>query len=107
MDFWVACEDYKKISPSKRASRARQIYQQYVEADAPREVMTDGNSGNKPEMNLKEPKKNREQDRTESKPEEHLKGMPVNPINATAHSPAMKWTLEADYDCTAMNTAPD
>lgn len=38
MDFWVACEDYKKISPSKRASRARQIYQQYVEADAPREV---------------------------------------------------------------------
>ncbi|KAM8746194.1 regulator of G-protein signaling 4 [Acanthopagrus schlegelii] len=41
MDFWVACEDYKKISPSKRASRAKQIYQQYVEADAPREVNLD------------------------------------------------------------------
>lgn len=40
MDFWVACEDYKKTSPSKRASQAKQIYQQYVEADAPREVMT-------------------------------------------------------------------
>lgn len=40
MDFWVACEDYKKTSPSERASRAKQIYQQYVEADGPREVMT-------------------------------------------------------------------
>ncbi|XP_030288078.1 regulator of G-protein signaling 4 [Sparus aurata] len=41
MDFWVACEDYKKTSPSKRASQAKQIYQQYVEADAPREVNLD------------------------------------------------------------------
>lgn len=38
MDFWVACEDYKKTAPSKLATRAKQIYQQYVEADAPNEV---------------------------------------------------------------------
>lgn len=38
MDFWLACEDYKKTAPSKMATRARQIYQQYVEADAPNEV---------------------------------------------------------------------
>lgn len=40
MDFWVACEDYKKTAPSKLQIRAKQIYQQYVEADAPNEVMT-------------------------------------------------------------------
>ncbi|CAG5863179.1 unnamed protein product [Menidia menidia] len=41
IDFWIACEDYKKTQPSKQASRAKQIYQQYVEADAPNEVNLD------------------------------------------------------------------
>nr|XP_046248498.1 regulator of G-protein signaling 4-like [Scatophagus argus] len=41
MDFWLACEDYKKMAASKLASRAKQIYQQYVEADAPNEVNLD------------------------------------------------------------------
>ncbi|KAI3368467.1 hypothetical protein L3Q82_025485 [Scortum barcoo] len=41
MDFWVACEDYKKTAPSKLAIRAKQLYQQYVEADAPNEVNLD------------------------------------------------------------------
>ncbi|CAJ1061148.1 regulator of G-protein signaling 4-like [Xyrichtys novacula] len=41
MDFWVACEDYKKTDPSKLATRAKQIYQQFVEADAPNEVNLD------------------------------------------------------------------
>ncbi|XP_070817621.1 regulator of G-protein signaling 4 [Chaetodon trifascialis] len=41
MDFWVACEDYKKTAPSKLATRAKQIYQQYIEADAPNEVNLD------------------------------------------------------------------
>lgn len=36
----MACEDYKKTSPPKLAARARKIYQQYVEADAPNEVIT-------------------------------------------------------------------
>lgn len=36
--FWIACEDYKKTSPSKLATKAKQIYQQYVDADAPNEV---------------------------------------------------------------------
>lgn len=40
MDFWVACEDYKKIAPSKLATRAKQICQQYVDVDAPNEVLT-------------------------------------------------------------------
>ncbi|GLD49502.1 regulator of G-protein signaling 4-like protein [Lates japonicus] len=41
MDFWLACEDYKKTAPSKLMTRAKQIYQQYVEADAPNEVNLD------------------------------------------------------------------
>lgn len=40
IDFWMACEDYKKASPPELAARAREIYQQYVEADAPNEVTT-------------------------------------------------------------------
>ncbi|KAM7013165.1 regulator of G-protein signaling 4 [Tautogolabrus adspersus] len=41
MDFWVACEDYKNTNPSKFTTRAKQIYQQYVKADAPNEVNLD------------------------------------------------------------------
>ncbi|XP_004068157.1 regulator of G-protein signaling 4 [Oryzias latipes] len=41
VDFWIACEDFKKTPPSQMAVRAKQIYQQYVEADAPNEVNLD------------------------------------------------------------------
>lgn len=40
VDFWIACEDYKNTPPSKMATKAKQIYQQFVEADAPNEVKT-------------------------------------------------------------------
>lgn len=41
MDFWVACEGYKKTAPSQLETKAKQIYQQFVEADAPQEVNLD------------------------------------------------------------------
>ncbi|KAA8589391.1 regulator of G-protein signaling 4 [Etheostoma spectabile] len=41
MDFWIACEDYKKCSPLELETRAKQIYQQHVEANAPNEVNID------------------------------------------------------------------
>ncbi|XP_061594858.1 regulator of G-protein signaling 4 [Cololabis saira] len=41
VDFWVACEEYKKSPASQRAPRAKQIYRQFVEADAPNEVNLD------------------------------------------------------------------
>ncbi|XP_034737340.1 regulator of G-protein signaling 4-like [Etheostoma cragini] len=41
MDFWIACEDYKKCSPLELEIRAKQIYQQHVEANAPNEVNID------------------------------------------------------------------
>ncbi|XP_037553848.1 regulator of G-protein signaling 4 [Nematolebias whitei] len=41
VDFWIACEAYKNTPPSKMAAKAKEIYQQYVEADAPNEVNLD------------------------------------------------------------------
>ncbi|KAM6922045.1 regulator of G-protein signaling 4 [Xenentodon cancila] len=41
VDFWITCEDYKKTPPSQLATRAKQIYRQFVEADAPNEVNLD------------------------------------------------------------------
>lgn len=52
MDFWVACEDYKKSDPSKFSSRAKQIYQQYIEADAPNEVNLDAATREETKQNL-------------------------------------------------------
>ncbi|XP_008293683.1 regulator of G-protein signaling 4 [Stegastes partitus] len=52
MDFWVACEDYKKTTPSKLATRAKQLYQQYVEADAPNEVNLDAATREETRLNV-------------------------------------------------------
>ncbi|KAM9848467.1 regulator of G-protein signaling 4 [Aulostomus maculatus] len=41
MDFWVACEDFKKTLNYNLETRAKQVYQQYVEADSPNEVNLD------------------------------------------------------------------
>lgn len=39
IEFWLVCEDYKKISSSFRmSSRARKIFKRYIQADAAREV---------------------------------------------------------------------
>lgn len=40
MDFWIACEEYKNMEHSKLATRAKQIYQQFMDMDAPSEVIT-------------------------------------------------------------------
>lgn len=39
VEFWLACEDFKKTeSAEKIASKARMIYSEFIEADAPKEV---------------------------------------------------------------------
>lgn len=39
IEFWLVCEDYKKIKSSFRlSSRARKIFKRYIQADAAREV---------------------------------------------------------------------
>ncbi|XP_069593551.1 regulator of G-protein signaling 5-like [Ranitomeya imitator] len=42
IEFWMACEDYKKIkTPTKQAGKAKKIYEEFIQADAPREVNID------------------------------------------------------------------
>eukprot|EP00062_Callorhinchus_milii_P010884 gi/632956228/ref/XP_007893855.1/ PREDICTED: regulator of G-protein signaling 18 [Callorhinchus milii] len=42
LEFWLACEDYKKTkSPAKRASKAKKIYSEFIETDAAKEVNVD------------------------------------------------------------------
>lgn len=39
IEFWLACEDYKKIkSPAKMMSKANKIYKEFIDVHAPREV---------------------------------------------------------------------
>ncbi|KAK7820559.1 hypothetical protein U0070_006328 [Myodes glareolus] len=42
LEFWVACEGYKKIkSPVKMAERTKQIYEEFIQTEVPKEVGTD------------------------------------------------------------------
>lgn len=39
IEFWLLCEDYKKMKSSFRmSSRAKKIFKRYIQAEAPREV---------------------------------------------------------------------
>ncbi|KAG8132776.1 hypothetical protein E2320_010604 [Naja naja] len=39
IDFWLACEDYKKIkSPQKLTAKAKKIYSDFIEKEAPKEA---------------------------------------------------------------------
>lgn len=38
-EFWVACEDYKRTkSPVKMAEKAKRIYEEFIQTEAPKEV---------------------------------------------------------------------
>ncbi|XP_051867041.1 regulator of G-protein signaling 21-like [Pristis pectinata] len=42
IEFWLACEDYKKIkSPTKQASKAKKIFSDFVEPMSPKEINLD------------------------------------------------------------------
>ncbi|XP_003415257.1 regulator of G-protein signaling 5 [Loxodonta africana] len=42
LEFWIACEDYKKIkSPEKMAEKAKEIYEEFIQTEAPKEVNID------------------------------------------------------------------
>lgn len=39
IEFWLACEDFKKTkSPQKLSSKAKKIYTDFIEKEAPKEV---------------------------------------------------------------------
>ncbi|XP_069792399.1 regulator of G-protein signaling 8-like isoform X2 [Narcine bancroftii] len=56
IEFWLACEDYKKTkSPTKMASKARKIYSEFIDVQAPREVNIDFQTRELTRKNLLEP----------------------------------------------------
>ncbi|GAB5583727.1 regulator of G-protein signaling 8 isoform X11 [Prionailurus iriomotensis] len=56
LEFWLACEDYKKIkSPAKMAEKAKKIYEEFIQTEAPKEVNIDHFTKDITTKNLVEP----------------------------------------------------
>ncbi|XP_030639706.1 regulator of G-protein signaling 13-like [Chanos chanos] len=56
IEFWLTCEDYKKIKSSFRmTSKAKKIYEQFVRAEAPREINIDYHTREQIKKNVKAP----------------------------------------------------
>ncbi|KAF7241274.1 Regulator of G-protein signaling 2 [Varanus komodoensis] len=55
IDFWLACEDFKKIkSPQKLTAKAKKIYSDFIEKEAPKEINIDFQTKNTIAQNLQE-----------------------------------------------------
>ncbi|XP_037105478.1 regulator of G-protein signaling 8-like isoform X1 [Syngnathus acus] len=56
IEFWMACEDYKKIkSSTKLLSKANKIFKEFIDVEAPREVNMDHQTREKTRQSLEEP----------------------------------------------------
>ncbi|XP_036377330.1 regulator of G-protein signaling 8 [Megalops cyprinoides] len=56
IEFWMACEDYKKIkSSAKLVTKANKIYEEFIDVKAPREVNIDFQTRELTRQNLREP----------------------------------------------------
>ncbi|NWU94619.1 RGS21 protein, partial [Upupa epops] len=56
VEFWLACEDYKKTKSSTEiAAKARKIYSDFIQADAPKEINIDFHTKNHISQNISEP----------------------------------------------------
>ncbi|XP_022239303.1 regulator of G-protein signaling loco-like isoform X2 [Limulus polyphemus] len=55
IEFWLACEDFKKSRINKLLSKARKIYNDYIAVQAPREVNLDSTTRNTIFNNLSNP----------------------------------------------------
>ncbi|XP_059197234.1 regulator of G-protein signaling 21-like [Centropristis striata] len=57
--FWLACEDYKKITrETEMTSAAKRIYTEFVEVDAPRQINIDCVTREEISENLSQPEPN-------------------------------------------------
>ncbi|NXA49028.1 RGS2 protein, partial [Nothocercus julius] len=55
IEFWLACEDFKKIkSPQKLTSKAKKIYNDFIEKEAPKEINIDFQTKNMIAQNIQE-----------------------------------------------------
>ncbi|XP_008151315.2 regulator of G-protein signaling 5 [Eptesicus fuscus] len=56
LEFWMACEDFKKTtSAAKMAEKAKRIYEEFIQAEAPKEVNIDHFTKDITVKNLVEP----------------------------------------------------
>ncbi|XP_077011882.1 regulator of G-protein signaling 21 [Tamandua tetradactyla] len=56
VEFWLACEDFKKTeSAEKVASKAKMIYSEFIEANAPKEINIDFRTRDLISKNIAEP----------------------------------------------------
>ncbi|XP_010220702.1 PREDICTED: regulator of G-protein signaling 21 [Tinamus guttatus] len=56
IEFWLACEDFKKTkSSTKMVSKAQKIYSDFIQADAPKEINIDFHTRNHISRNISEP----------------------------------------------------
>ncbi|XP_034562311.1 regulator of G-protein signaling 8-like [Notolabrus celidotus] len=56
IEFWMACEEYKKIkSSTKLVSRANRIFNEFIDIQAPREVNIDYRTREKTKQSLEDP----------------------------------------------------
>ncbi|XP_067252430.1 regulator of G-protein signaling 21 isoform X2 [Chanodichthys erythropterus] len=56
IEFWLTCEDYKKITSSyKMSSKARKIFEQFVEAESPKEINIDYHTREEIKRNVRSP----------------------------------------------------
>lgn len=56
IEFWLACEDYKKIkSSAKLMSKAEKIYKEFIDVSAPREINIDHRTREETKLCLQEP----------------------------------------------------
>ncbi|XP_039204905.1 regulator of G-protein signaling 5 [Crotalus tigris] len=56
IEFWIACEHYKKTKlPTKMTEKAKKIYEEFIQSDAPKEVNIDHFTKSVTMKNLVEP----------------------------------------------------
>ncbi|XP_051977921.1 regulator of G-protein signaling 21-like isoform X1 [Xyrauchen texanus] len=56
IEFWLTCEDYKKITSShKMSSKAKKIFKQFVEAESPKEINIDYHTREEIKRNVRTP----------------------------------------------------
>ncbi|XP_054020981.1 regulator of G-protein signaling 21 [Dryobates pubescens] len=56
VEFWLACEDFKRTrSSTKMAAKAQKIYSEFIQADAPKEINIDFHTKNDISQNISEP----------------------------------------------------
>uniref|UniRef100_A0A8D0GTH7 Regulator of G protein signaling 21 n=1 Tax=Sphenodon punctatus TaxID=8508 RepID=A0A8D0GTH7_SPHPU len=56
IEFWLACEDFRKTkSAAKIVSKAKKIYSDFIQADAPKEINIDFNTRDHISQNIEEP----------------------------------------------------